>query len=63
MKHPNIRVEMCAGQIIVHKTSSQFSAKTIDQCHEQDNGAVEVADAQEPWQSMKWQDRLQHNHM
>ena len=60
VNHPNIRAELRAGKIVVHKTSSMFSAMTIDQCHEQDNGAVSVSDAQEPWQSLKWQHRLQH---
>ena len=32
----------------------------IDQCHEQDNVPVKIPHAQEPWQSMKWQYRLQH---
>ena len=44
--------------------SNKFSAMAIDQCHEQDNGAVKVS-ARCPktmalWQSPKWQDRLQH---
>ena len=59
MNHPHIRAEFRAGKSVVHKTSSTFSAMTIDQRHEQDNGAVNVSDAQEPWQSLKWQNRLE----
>ena len=60
VNHPNICAESQAGNIDKHTTSSKFSAMTIDQCHEQDNGAVKVSDTQEPWQSLKWQDKLQH---
>ena len=59
--HPTIRAELRGGKIVVHKTSSKCSAMTINQCHEQYNGAVKVSDAQEPWQSLKGQDMLQHN--
>ena len=43
VNYPNIRSELRAGKIGVHKTSSKFLAMTIDQCHEQDNGAVKVS--------------------
>ena len=39
VNHQNIR----AGKIVVHKTSSKFSAMTIDQCNEQDNGPVKIS--------------------
>ena len=32
----------------------------INQCHEHDNGPVKISDAQEPWQSLKWQYWLLH---
>ena len=32
----------------------------IEQCHEPENGPVQISDAQEPWQSLKWRYRLQH---
>ena len=54
VNHQNIRADLRAGKIVLHKTSSQFSAMAIDQCHEQDNGAVKVSDAKAPWQSLKW---------
>ena len=52
------RVACC--KIGVHKTTSKFSAKTIDQCHEQDDGAVKIWAALGRLQSQKWQDRLLH---
>ena len=48
VNNPNIRAELRAGKMVVHKASSKFSAMAIDQCPEQDNGAVKVSDAQEP---------------
>ena len=36
VNHPNIHVEFRARKIVVHKTSSTFSAMAIDQCNEQD---------------------------
>ena len=33
----------------------------IDQCREQDNDPVKISHAQKPWQSLKWQYRLQHS--
>ena len=38
VNHPNIREDLCAGHIVVLKTSIQFSAMAIDQSHEQING-------------------------
>ena len=61
VNHPDSRAELRAGKVVVHKTSSKCSAMIINQCHEQYNGAVKVSDAKEPRQSLKWQDRLQHN--
>ena len=43
VNHPNIRADLRARKIVVHKTSSKFSAMAIDQGHEQDNGAVNVS--------------------
>ena len=40
VNHPNIHAEFRAGQFVVHKTRNKFSAMAIDQCHEQNNGAV-----------------------
>ena len=40
MNHPNIHAEFRAGKFVVHKTRNKFSAMAIDQCHEQNNGAV-----------------------
>ena len=36
----NIHAEFRAGKFVVHKTQNKFSAMAIDQCHEQNNGAV-----------------------
>ena len=40
VNHPNIHAEFRAGKFVVHKTRNKFSAMAIDQCHEQNNGAV-----------------------
>ena len=40
VNHPNIHAEFRAGEFVVHKTRNKFSAMAIDQCHEQNNGAV-----------------------
>ena len=40
VKHPNIHAEFRAGKFVVNKTWNKFSAMAIDQCHEQNNGAV-----------------------
>ncbi len=40
VNHPNIHTEFRAGKFVVHKTRNKFSAMAIDQCHEQNNGAV-----------------------
>ena len=40
VNHPNIHAEFRAGKCVVHKTRNKFSAMAIDQCHEQNNGAV-----------------------
>ena len=46
-------------EIVVYKTSSKFSAMTIDRCHEQDNGSVKVANGavgltEKPAALMRW---------
>ena len=43
----------------MHKTSSKCSVMTIEQCHEQDNGAVKVS-ARCPKTVAVPEDRLQH---
>ena len=40
VNHPIIHAEFRAGKFVVHKTRNKFSAMAIDQCHEQNNGAV-----------------------
>ena len=40
VNHPNIHAEYRARKFVVHKTRNKFSAMAIDQCHEQNNGAV-----------------------
>ena len=40
VKHPNIHAEFRAGKFVLPKTRNKFSAMAIDQCHEQNNGAV-----------------------
>ena len=40
VNHPNMHAEFRAGKFDVHKTRNKFSAMAIDQCHEQNNGAV-----------------------
>ena len=40
VNHPNIHAEFPAGEFVVHTTRNKFSAMAIDQCHEQNNGAV-----------------------
>ena len=40
MNHPNIHAEFRAGKFVVNKIRNKFSAMAIDQCHEQNNGAV-----------------------
>ena len=36
----NTHAEFRAGKFVVHKIRNEFSAMAIDQCHEQNNGAV-----------------------
>ena len=40
VNHPNIHAEFRAGKFVVDNTRNKFSAMAIDQCHEQNNGAV-----------------------
>ena len=40
VNHPNIHAGFRAGKFVVRKTQNKFSAIAIDQCHEQNNGAV-----------------------
>ena len=40
VNHPNIHAKSRAGKFVMHKTRNKFSAMAIDQCHEQNNGAV-----------------------
>ena len=39
-KHPEIATEFHAGKFVIHKTSNNFSAMAVDQCHEQNNATV-----------------------
>ena len=63
VNHPDSPAELRAVKVVVHKTSSKCSAMIINQCHEQYNDAVKVglSGATEPRQSLKCQDRFQHN--
>ena len=65
VNHPDIRAELLEKLLCTKQAASvHCSAMIINQCHEQYNGAVKVSVyAQELWQSLKWQDRLQHNHI
>ena len=40
VNHPNVHAEFRVGKFVVRKTRNKFSAMAIDQCHEQNNGAV-----------------------
>ena len=39
-RHPAVLAEFMSGHFVVHKTSNQFSAMALDQCHEQNNAMV-----------------------
>ena len=39
-RHPAVLAEFRSGHFVVHKTSNQFSAMALDQCHEQNNAMV-----------------------
>jgi hypothetical protein len=58
-KHPAIQQEFNAGKFVVHKTSNKLSAMAVDQCHEQNNAAVEgpggaVGLAENPGALRRW---------
>ena len=40
VNHPNIHAKFRAGTFVMHKTRNKFSTMAIDQCHEQNNGAI-----------------------
>ena len=46
--------------LLCTKQGKRFNQWSSIQCHEQDNGRVKISDAQEAWQSLKWQYRLPH---